>query len=306
MSPTPASWSTRSIFPAINRTTAIISAFSPFHTDGPEYQPELIVTDFAGNKSATRVPVYRQQRVFKKDTIRIDDRFFERKMPEFSALFPGVTSQLELFNKVNGELRQSNAKKLLELGRQSAPRPLWDDAFMALPSGAVRAGFGEHRTYVYNGEKQDVEATHLGLDLASTARSPVPAGNAGKVIFADYLGIYGNAVVIDHGLGLQSIYSHLSSIGVTVGQEVARGETIGRTGATGMAVGDHLHFGVLISGMEVSPIEWLDRKWIRDNITDRLKEAGEPFPDLVTPPASPQPEPKPVTKPAAARGKKRR
>ena len=157
---------------------------------------------------------------------------------------------------------------------------------MPLPNAAVKAGFAEHRSYLYNDVKQEVEATHLGLDLASIARSPVPAGNDGIVVFADYLGIYGNVVVIDHGLGLQSLYSHMSEISVETGQTVTRGEPIGRTGATGMAVGDHLHFGILISGLEVSPIEWLDSKWIRDNITDRLIEAGTPGPEMTTPPAA--------------------
>lgn len=287
----------------------------PYFMTGQEYQPELIVTDLAGNKSATRLPVYRVNQIFRKDTIRINDRFLESKMPEFAAMAPGTTSFLELFNKVNGEIRQGNARKLMEIGRESAPKALWDNAFMALPGGAVRAGFAEHRTYLYNDVKQEIEATHLGLDLASTARSPVPAGNNGTVVFADYLGIYGNLVVIDHGLGLQSLYSHLSEISVSVGQNVARGEIIGRTGASGMAVGDHLHFGILISGLEVSPIEWLDRKWIRDNITDRLKEAGTPGPQLLEAaverpaptPAAPQPkQPSKPVRPNTAKGKQRR
>ncbi|MDR2488938.1 MAG: M23 family metallopeptidase, partial [Desulfovibrio sp.] len=207
---------------------------------------------------------------------------------------------------VNGELRQSNEATLLEIGRTSAPRALWNDAFMPLPNAAARAGFAEHRTYFYNGVKQDAEATHLGLDLASLARSPVPAGNDGVVVFADYLGIYGNLVVLDHGLGLQSLYSHMSEISVNAGQQVTRGQTLGRTGATGMAVGDHLHFGILISGMEVSPVEWLDPKWIRDNITDRLREAGTPGPELIRAAApAPREAEKPESRPAPQRGRKR-
>ena len=248
----------------------------PYTLDGLEFQPELEVVDLAGNKSVTRVPLYRVKQRFKTDTVKIDDRFFEMKLPEFRAFYPDTTDPLTLFNKVNGELRRSNAAKLIEIGQKSAPKALWNDAFLPLPNAAVKAGFAEHRTYLYNGEKQDVEATHLGLDLASLARSPVPAGNDGVVVFADYLGIYGNLVVLDHGLGLQSLYSHLSEISVAVGDTVTRGQTLGRTGATGMAVGDHLHFGVLISGLEVSPIEWLDRKWIQDNLIGRLEEAGTP------------------------------
>lgn len=289
-------------FPGFKQENGDYVCFFPFpyYMTTQEYRPQLVVTDLGGNEHVTRVPFYYLNHVFKQDTVRINDRFLETKMPEFAAQLPGTTAPLELFNKVNGELRQSNAAKLLEIGQKSAPTALWNDAFLPLPNGAVKAGFGEHRTYLYNGEKQNVEATHLGLDLASLAQSPVPAGNDGVVVFADYLGIYGNLVVIDHGLGLQSLYSHLSEISVTEGQPIARGDTLGRTGVSGMAVGDHLHFGILVSGLEVSPIEWLDRKWIRDNITDRLEEVKTPGPRLrKTEAQESAPGTKPVVAPAA-------
>jgi murein DD-endopeptidase MepM/ murein hydrolase activator NlpD len=272
----------------------------PYFMESSDYQPDLVVTDFAGNKSVTRVPVYRIKHRFKTDTVRINDRFFDLKLPEFRAFYPEISDRLTLFNKVNGELRQDNAKKLIEIGQKSSAKALWNDSFMPLPNAAVKAGFAEHRSYLYNEVKQDIEATHLGLDLASLARSPIPAGNDGVVVFADYLGIYGNLVVIDHGLGLQSIYSHMSEISVKTGDAVMRGQIIGRTGTTGMTVGDHLHFGILISGFEVSPIEWLDRKWIKDNITDRLQAAGLNSPALVEKAGEAQPE-QPAAKPTAKR-----
>lgn len=255
----------------------------PHYLTSQEYNPEIVITDLADNVTTTRLPVYRVNQKFKKDVVKINDSFLALKMPEFQAQIPNTPSPLELFNKVNGELRHSNAAKLMEIGKTSAPVALWQDSFIALPNAAVKAGFAEHRTYMYNGEKQEVEATHLGLDLASIAKSPVPAANSGVVVFADYLGIYGNLVVLDHGLGLQSIYSHLSEISVTLGQQVSRGETLGKTGVSGMAVGDHLHFGILVGGLEVSPIEWLDRKWIRDNITNRLRNAGTAAPEMPEP-----------------------
>jgi murein DD-endopeptidase MepM/ murein hydrolase activator NlpD len=116
--------------------------------------------------------------------------------------------------------------------------------------------------------------THLGIDLASTARAPVPAANAGKVVFAGDLGIYGNCVILDHGLGLQTLYGHLSQIDVQVGDSVAKGQAIGRTGTSGLAGGDHLHFDVLISGQQVNPIEWWDPSWINHNVTAKLALAG--------------------------------
>jgi murein DD-endopeptidase MepM/ murein hydrolase activator NlpD len=70
----------------------------------------------------------------------------------------------------------------------------------------------------------------------------------------------------------------MTSYDVEVGRDVQKGDIIGKTGATGMAGGDHLHFGILISGLEVSPIEWLDSHWIKDNLTDRIKAAGGEIP----------------------------
>jgi murein DD-endopeptidase MepM/ murein hydrolase activator NlpD len=131
------------------------------------------------------------------------------------------------------------------------------------------AQFADHRTYYYKGNKVD-EKDHLGVDLASLANSPVPAANHGRVLFAGELGIYGKAVVLDHGQGLTSLYGHLSSIRVSKGQDVQKGDILGATGSTGLAGGDHLHFSILVNGVFVNPIEWWDGHWIRDNIQKKM------------------------------------
>ena len=79
--------------------------------------------------------------------------------------------------------------------------------------------------------------------------------------------------MIDHGYGVQTLYGHMSSIGVKEGQRVKRGETLGRSGATGLAAGDHVHFAVMLRGLPVSPIEWFDSKWINDRLKLKLGEA---------------------------------
>jgi murein DD-endopeptidase MepM/ murein hydrolase activator NlpD len=147
---------------------------------------------------------------------------------------------------------------------------LWENTFVRLPNSAPMAGFADNRTYLYNGQAVDNQ-THLGVDLASLATAPIPAGNTGRVVLADFLGIYGNMVLLDHGFGLQSLYSHMSELHVQKGDMVQRGQIIGKTGATGMAGGDHLHFGVLISGLEVQPIEWWDMNWIKNNILSKIE-----------------------------------
>ena len=143
-----------------------------------------------------------------------------------------------------------------------------------MPNSAPRGAFAQLRSYFYQGKEVD-QQTHLGIDLASLAHAKVPAANRGKVVYADDLGIYGQCIVIDHGLGLQTLYGHLSRIGVKVGDEVQKGQIIGNTGDTGMAGGDHLHVGVVIAGEQVNPIEWWDLSWIKNNVTDKLKDAKQ-------------------------------
>jgi murein DD-endopeptidase MepM/ murein hydrolase activator NlpD len=122
---------------------------------------------------------------------------------------------------------------------------------------------------MYDGRVIDRQ-THLGLDLASTARAPAPAPNAGRVVFAGWMSLYGNAVVIDHGYGLLSLCGHLSAVDVAVGDRVARGQVVGSTGATGLAGGDHLHLEIFVHGHSVDPLEWLDARWIRDKLESKL------------------------------------
>jgi murein DD-endopeptidase MepM/ murein hydrolase activator NlpD len=217
-----------------------------------------------------------RKKKFKKDVIRLSDRFLEWKMPEFKveATESKVPPMLAKFLAVNRQLREENGKFLASLGLITEPVMRWEGDFVRLPNSARRASFADHRDYVYNGEIVDRQV-HLGIDLASLEKSPIPAGNAGKVVFADYIGIYGNTVVLDHGFGLMSLYSHLSGIDVEPGQVVARGEIIGRTGITGLAGGDHLHFGMMIHDTMINPIEWWDGNWIMHNVTDKLEDAKQ-------------------------------
>src|SRR4030095_6630855 len=137
----------------------------------------------------------------------------------------------------------------------------------------VESAFADHRTYLYNGKEVD-QQVHLGFDLASVTNNPIVAANRGKVLFADELGIYGNCVIIDHGMGVQSLYGHLSSIEVKAGQDVEKEQTLGRSGITGLAGGDHLHFTMLVNGHMVNPVEWWDSHWIEDRLLRKLRAVG--------------------------------
>ncbi|MGD8241681.1 MAG: M23 family metallopeptidase, partial [Desulfobacterales bacterium] len=159
---------------------------------------------------------------------------------------------------------------LTRLSEKATPEIAWEGVFMRLPQAANRAQFADHRDYKFRGKIIDRQV-HLGADLASLQQSPVPAANGGTVVFAGDVGIYGNTVVIEHGFGLFSLYSHLSSIQANTGDRVAKGDIIGRTGITGLAAGDHLHFGMMVHDTLVNPIEWWDAHWIKDNITTKMK-----------------------------------
>ena len=141
--------------------------------------------------------------------------------------------------------------------------------FKRLRGSKTVANYGERRHYYLNDKKIN-EAWHLGIDWASVKKATIRTSNSGNVIFKDYLGLYGNTIIVDHGLGLNSLYAHTSTQSVTVGDEVKANKKIANTGATGAVFGDHLHFGILIQGVEVNPIEWMDSNWIKTRIDDIL------------------------------------
>jgi len=248
-------------------TYACLFAF-PWSMDIKDFQPVLIAEDKAGNVRERPIPFHPIERVFRHDNINLSDNFLNDKMQQFDQDYPGLSSKLEVFLKVNGELRKANLARLRELGQTSVPEILWKETFMRY-EGKPMAGFADTRSYIYNGQKVD-EQTHTGVDIADIASSPVAAANPGKVVLAQFFGIYGNCVVVDHGIGLMTLYAHLSQINVQVGDTVARGQVLGHSGATGMAGGDHLHYEVFVSGQSVSPFEWWDPHWIKDNFTSKL------------------------------------
>jgi len=258
-------------YPQQGGVYACLFAF-PYDVQPNEFLPRLVAVDLAGNERTSGINYRTKLRPAKSDRININQAFLSEKMPDFQHFFPDTRDPLQLFLRVNGELRAANVATLKELTAKTAGKPLWGDVFLRLPKAAPRAGFNDQRDYYFDGRKVDHQ-THLGLDLASLAASPVPAANNGTIIYAKDLGIYGQCVIIDHGLGLQSLYSHLSSIDVAVGNQVSKGHIIGKTGTTGMAGGDHLHFGILVNGIEVDPREWLDQHWITDNFSDKWKLA---------------------------------
>ena len=248
----------------------------PFDLEDPN-QLLLEATDDVGNTATVGFVDQYFPKPFKRDTIEVSDRFMERVVPAIMGNTPGAEEQGSLLDNylwVNRELRKRNAAEILELAESSNREFLWDQAFMPMSNAQVMSSFADRRTYLYEGREVD-QQDHLGFDLASVRHADIEASNSGKVVLARYFGIYGNAVVIDHGFGLMSLYGHLSSISVEEGQDVERGQVVGRSGETGLAGGDHLHFTLLVGGQPVNPVEWWDSAWIRDRFAAKLEAAFE-------------------------------
>lgn len=239
----------------------------------------VFARDEAGNVARATFDYRTFPKAFKKSNIPVDDVLLNEVVP---VILEGTTdvrpagSNVEKFVAVNSELRRKNNEKIASFAKQTAPEMLWrGTVFHPFGSTAVQSAFADYRTYFHQGKEIDRQV-HLGFDLASLAGAPIVAANRGKVLFADELGIFGNAVIVDHGMGLQSLYAHLSSIGVKAGDMVEKEQEIGRSGKTGMALGDHLHFTMLVNGHMVNPVEWWDAHWIEDRILRKLRAAGSP------------------------------
>jgi murein DD-endopeptidase MepM/ murein hydrolase activator NlpD len=253
---------------------ALRVAFFALLFDQPRDTPiQVYARDEAGTEGLT--PLDRQvfPKSYGQSRIELDDSFIGRVVPAIAATSPDenipTDDALAGFLKINGELRRKNNQYLRDLAKKSAPEMMFKDAFQQLGNSQVEAKFADSRTYVYKGKEVDHQV-HLGFDLAVTARAPIVASQRGVVVHADDLGIYGNCVVIDHGLGVQSVYGHLSSIDVKAGQTVEKGQPIGRSGMTGLAGGDHLHFTMMVGGEQVTPVDWWSTQWMQDRVLRKI------------------------------------
>ncbi len=227
--------------------------------------------DYANNKSTNSI-YYTFKRVnYSKSILNIDDNFIETKVRPLSD--KNILDKVELFKYVNIEIRKRNEDTIHKITSECKnPNPMFEGKFEYLENSAKLGGFADYRKYRYNGNIiEGADAYHKGFDFASIKNAEVKASNNGKVVFTGFLGIYGNSIIIDHGLCVYSLYSHLSEIAVKNGDVVKKGQYIGKTGTTGLAVGDHLHFGILVDGIEVNPIEWFDLNWMNTRFYNYYK-----------------------------------
>jgi murein DD-endopeptidase MepM/ murein hydrolase activator NlpD len=242
------------------------------------FRATVVAQDFAGNTSKSYIPLYLKQKNYRISKIKLSDRFLKGKIADLAEEFvetQGVDSSLEQFKIINEDVRAKNEELIHEITSKVPDEMISDfkiNKMYPLKNAQVVATFGDHRKYYYDGEYIS-ESYHMGLDLASNKEARIIPQNGGKIVFADFNGLYGNMPIISHGLGLYTLYGHCSTLRVNADDEISDREYIANTGKSGYAMGDHLHFGVLIQGIEVRPAEWMDKKWMKLNITDVIKSA---------------------------------
>lgn len=237
---------------------------------GPDEAPYVYATNPTGTlaKGSFWYKVFPKK--FRVRDFELNDAFLDKVVNQIE---PGGTGELiDRYLKINRDLRRQNNQTLADLRFKTEEKMLWEGPFARL--GKEESMFADVRNYLYQGKKVD-QQVHLGYDLSDVQQAPVNASNHGRVVYAADLGIYGNCVVVDHGYGLQSIYGHLSRIEVKAGDLVKKGQTLGRSGSTGLAGGDHLHYSMQVDGVQINPMEWWDILWLRDRIQSKLKPAAQ-------------------------------
>ncbi len=242
------------------------------------FSAKIVATDKAGNKTRSRLSFFLKNKKYRESTITAKDSFINGKIADLAEDRPNDTKDLSPAQKldyINATYRDENNKVIKDITSKVDQNLLSNfklQPFYPLKNGKVVASYGDHRYYKYH-DKIISEAYHLGLDLASTKRADILISNPGVVVFANYNGIYGNNLIVYHGLGLYTVYGHCSYLAVQQGDIVHAWDVGAKTGATGLALGDHLHFSTMVQGIFVRPAEWMDSKWMQTNITDVIEGA---------------------------------
>ena len=243
------------------------------------FNAQIIATDKAGNITKQNITLMRNINVaYYHSNIRIEESFLQGKLNELlgridKKLHRDFNDDVERFVFFNEDIRKEDENRILKACNDLISDDGYIDesfrAFVPLKGSKLVGSFGDYRTYYLNKNKIS-EAIHLGIDVASVKNAPIIASNKGVVLLKSRLGLYGDTLLIYHGFGVSSLYSHMSDSHVDVSDEVNVGQQIGNTGMTGWAFGDHLHFSILVQGHFVRLSEWLDQKWVDDNIISVL------------------------------------
>lgn len=254
-------------------------SFVAWENNRKKFSATIVAKDSAGNKTMIPIKYYLLSKRYKISKLKLNDSFINGKITQLALKYSqqdiNNMSLTDRFKFINETLRNTNEaliEKLTTPTNKQMVSSFYLKPFYPLRNGAAVASFGDHRFYSYKNNPIS-ESYHLGLDLASIKEAPIVSSNDGIVVYAEENGIYGNNLIIYHGLGIYSLYGHCSSFLVEPKERIKAGATIAQTGVSGLALGDHLHFGILVQGIEVRPEEWMDKKWFKDNVTTIINDA---------------------------------
>jgi len=244
------------------------------------FSAKIVAKDEAGNVSKARLGFFLKSRKYRTSYLQAKDRFINGKIADLAEDEPELTQnlspteKLKFINETYRTINDALIKEITSKVDHNRVESFDIRPFYPLKNGKVVGSFGDHRYYWYKDKSNVIsESYHLGIDLASIRMDDILISNPGVVVFANYNGIYGNMLSVYHGLGLYTIYGHCSTLLKKRGDLVQAGEPGAKTGATGLALGDHLHFSTLVQGIFVRPAEWMDKKWIQANIIDVIDNA---------------------------------
>lgn len=243
------------------------------------FNAEVVAIDKAKNISKTPIKIATKNIIYKDTKIELKDDFLDGKILELAANMPNIqsASKIDRFLFVNAKMRSENealVEKVTNRVGKDMISSYFSEPFLPIVNASVVGTYGDHRNFFYGGS-QVSDSYHMGIDFASTKEANIFAPNDGVVIYTGYNGIYGNLLVLYHNLGLFTVYGHCSSFVAKDGQKVSRGDIIAKTGSTGLALGDHLHYGIIVQGIDVRPAEWLDKNWINLNVIKIMDDAAK-------------------------------
>jgi hypothetical protein len=178
---------------------------------------------------------------------------FEIVAGKYKAEVLTVDSKRVNLSPENLRRAEKEARKIKHIYSAGSRDRLWENEFQLPMESQITSLYGNKR--LFNGQ---LKSFHNGIDFRAPVGTPVFAANSGTVRLAEDLFYSGNAVIIDHGTGIFTIYAHLSRIDAFSGQRVKKGQPLGLTGATGRVNGPHLHWGVKVNGIAVDPLQFND------------------------------------------------
>jgi murein DD-endopeptidase MepM/ murein hydrolase activator NlpD len=221
----------------------LFRALAGFDCTAPAVRYQLHITASGGSAGYTKVifPFYLRETPFSSGSLEVSGD----KAPLFE----------------NSQRKQEEIRTLSDVLARPSPRSLWEGTFGSpLEAPEVISAYGRKRSYYMNGRRIRIQY-HRGVDYRADYGTPVYAPNHGVVVLTRDRITTGNTLVLDHGQGVFSLFFHLQGFSVVEGAEVRKGDRIAETGASGIAAGPHLHWGLYVNGFYVDPEEWLKRSF---------------------------------------------